>query len=119
MARLPLDDIRLATPCHQDWTEMVGDERVRYCARCELNVFNITAMTRTAAQVLINDAEGRVCVRFYRRRDGTILTRDCRAGHPSELVELARAGVRLGALGALIAAVAAVPHLLGLSIERA
>ena len=59
---------------------MIGDERVRFCAQCELNVFNLSAMTRAEAEHLIAGAESRLCVRFYRRRDGSIITQDCPIG---------------------------------------
>jgi hypothetical protein len=59
---------------------MAGNERQRFCAQCKLNVYNLSEMTRAEAEALVARAEGRVCVRFYRRRDGTMLTRDCPVG---------------------------------------
>jgi hypothetical protein len=37
-------------------------------------------MTRREAEILLMRAEGRLCVRFYRRADGTILTNNCPVG---------------------------------------
>jgi hypothetical protein len=37
-------------------------------------------MTRSEAESLIARTDGRLCVRFYRRRDGSIITRDCPVG---------------------------------------
>jgi hypothetical protein len=34
-------------------------------------------MTRSEAEELIAKTEGRLCVRFFQRKDGTVLTRDC------------------------------------------
>ncbi len=76
----PLDNVRVAAPCPADWEKMVGDERVRYCNRCELHVYNLSGMTRREAEALVTNTEGRLCVRFYRRADGTILTRNCPVG---------------------------------------
>jgi hypothetical protein len=76
----PLDNIRVASPCAADWNEMVGDERKRFCSQCSLNVYNLSGMTSDEAENLLLTSEGRVCVRFYRRRDGTVLTRDCPVG---------------------------------------
>ena len=59
---------------------MIGDERVRFCGQCELNVYNLSAITKAQAENLIVRTEGRLCVRFYRRRDGSILTQDCPVG---------------------------------------
>ena len=82
MARFtsPLDRVRVAAPCNADWERMTGDERTRFCAQCELNVYNLSGMTRREAEALLTRAEGRLCVRFYRRSDGTILTRQCPVG---------------------------------------
>jgi hypothetical protein len=76
----PLEQVKVAAPCPADWEKMVGDERVRYCDRCSLHVYNLSGMTRREAEGLVASAEGRLCVRFYRRADGTILTRNCPVG---------------------------------------
>ncbi|HEX8149230.1 MAG TPA: hypothetical protein VF591_18760 [Pyrinomonadaceae bacterium] len=76
----PLEHVRVAAPCPADWGKMVGDERVRYCDRCSLHVYNLSGMTRREAEALVTNAEGRLCVRYYRRPDGTILTRNCPVG---------------------------------------
>lgn len=59
---------------------MIGSERVRFCGQCELNVYNLSAMSSGEAESLIARTEGRLCVRFYRRRDGSIITQDCPVG---------------------------------------
>lgn len=59
---------------------MYGDDRVRFCSQCNLNVYNLSALTQEEAEQLILRAEDRLCVRYYRRRDGTILTRNCPVG---------------------------------------
>jgi hypothetical protein len=76
----PLNNIRIASPCSADWNEMYGDNRKRFCGDCKLNVFNLSGMTRDEAEALIMNAEGRLCVRFYKRADGTIITKECPVG---------------------------------------
>ena len=76
----PLYNIKIASPCSADWNEMMGDERKRYCGDCKLNVYNLSEMTKAQAEDLIIKSEGNLCVRFYRRADGTILTQDCPVG---------------------------------------
>src|SRR6516165_4128226 len=75
-----LDNIRVASPCPASWEKMSGDDRVRHCQEGKLNVYNLSDMTRAEAEQLITSREGRLCVRFFRRADGTILTRDCPRG---------------------------------------
>jgi hypothetical protein len=80
-ASLPvLDNIQIAAPCSAEWASMTGDERVRHCSSCNKNVYNLSDMTREEAQALLVEREGQLCVRYYRRHDGTILTADCARG---------------------------------------
>src|ERR1044071_2533632 len=77
----PLDRLRIASPCSVGWERMTGDDRVRFCDQCNLNVYNISGMTRKQADSLIASAqERRLCVRLYKRMDGTIITQDCPVG---------------------------------------
>ena len=76
----PLSSVKIASPCSQDWNEMIGTERTRYCGECRLNVYNLSGMSRREAENLLTNSEGRLCVRFYRRTDGSVLTKDCPVG---------------------------------------
>jgi hypothetical protein len=75
-----LSEIKIASPCTASWDEMHGDDRVRFCHDCQLNVYNLSTMTRPRAEALIHEKEGRLCVRLYMRRDGTALTENCPVG---------------------------------------
>jgi hypothetical protein len=59
---------------------MRGNDRVRHCGQCEKNVYNLSGMTRDQATALVTQNEGNLCVRFYCRADGTMLTQDCPVG---------------------------------------
>ena len=76
----PLDNIRIASPCNADWDEMIGNDRARFCGQCKLNVYNLSSMTREEAELLIGRTEGRLCVRYFRRADGSVMTKDCPVG---------------------------------------
>src|SRR5262249_6807110 len=75
-----LDSVYVAAPCPARWEQMAGDDRVRHCAECKLSVYNLSEMTKLEAERLIASREGRLCVRFFRRADGTILTKNCPRG---------------------------------------
>ncbi|HSS20746.1 MAG TPA: carboxypeptidase-like regulatory domain-containing protein [Pyrinomonadaceae bacterium] len=75
-----LDRIHVATPCPASWEQMTGDDRVRFCDECQLNVYNLSALTRIEAESLIAASEGKLCGRFFRRADGTVITSDCPVG---------------------------------------
>jgi hypothetical protein len=79
--RSPLDSIRIASPCTADWSAMQGNDRTRFCRQCKLNVHDLSTMTSAEALDLLAAAgKGRLCVRFHRRADGTVLTQDCPKG---------------------------------------
>jgi len=75
-----LDDVKIATPCHARWEDMIGDDRVRFCGKCQNDVFNLSAMAREEAETLLRERSGSMCARLYRRPDGTVLTADCPVG---------------------------------------
>jgi hypothetical protein len=76
---------------------MRGDDRTRYCAACSKHVYNVSDLTADEAVALIRENEGHLCVRLYRRKDGSVLTADCPVGIRSSvrrrLIRLATAGV--------------------------
>ncbi len=79
--KLPLlDNLQVASPCSESWSDMVGDDTARFCLKCDKNVYDLSSMTRAEAEGLIVAKEGELCVRFYRRADGTMLTADCPVG---------------------------------------
>lgn len=78
--RFDIDSLRIASPCHVGWDSMLGDERVRHCDSCKLNVFNIAELTSNEVQELLIAREGRLCIRMFRRADGTVITKDCPVG---------------------------------------
>lgn len=80
MDRQQLDRISVASPCRADWATMKGDAQVRHCAQCDKNVYNLSELSLEDIAQLVQSKEGRLCVKFYRRADGTILTDDCPTG---------------------------------------
>jgi hypothetical protein len=84
-----LDVIQIQNPCPAAWEEMHGDSQVRFCDHCRLNVYNLSDMTRHEAQTLLEQREGRLCVRYYQRTDGGVVTRDCNGGLRRRVVRAA------------------------------
>jgi hypothetical protein len=102
-----LSMIQVATPCPVRWEEMIGDEKVRYCAACRLSVFDLSAMDVEETADRIAEHDGSLCVRFYRRPDGTILTQDCpvgiQAAKQKRWAKVRDRAIGLGVAGALTA----------------
>jgi ankyrin repeat protein len=67
-----LDLVNIASPCHADWDSMIGNDRVRFCSHCNLNVHNFSEMTPKEAMRLIIKLRGRLCVRYYRRPESNV-----------------------------------------------
>jgi hypothetical protein len=98
---LPLLKLSVASPCSASWENMAGDDRVRFCGKCEKHVYNLSAMSLgEATQLLVAKNDG-VCVRMFQRLDGTVMTEDCPVGVRRKWV---RRVATAAAGGALLAA---------------
>lgn len=75
-----LKSITVATPCSASWEKMRGNERIRFCDQCQQKVYNLSEMAAVDIVRLIREKEDRLCVRLYRRADGTVITADCAVG---------------------------------------
>jgi hypothetical protein len=112
-----LDLVQIASPCHVAWEDMTGDERRRFCKHCNLHVYNLADMARAEAEAFVNQAEGRTCIRLFRRADGTVLTRDCPVGLRAIRQRLVRAVAALvGLFLALVSGTVFAGRLKNLSI---
>lgn len=76
----PLQNLKIASPCSANWEEMLGNARRRYCGQCKLNVYNLSGMSAQEAEKLLLESEENLCVRFFQRADGTVITKDCPIG---------------------------------------
>jgi hypothetical protein len=55
---------------------MHGNDEVRFCSHCNHSVHNLSAMTREKALELVARSQGRLCVRYVKRKDGSVATTD-------------------------------------------
>ncbi|MGH7130715.1 MAG: hypothetical protein ACREJO_02070 [Phycisphaerales bacterium] len=111
-----LDRARVAAPCPAKWEDMTGDNKVRHCALCNLNVHNFSAMSRDEAEGIfakhfnpdgsLIESAGRVCGGFYRRADGTYLLQDCPTGLAAIKARVRNAWIRVAAAIGLIGSAA-------------
>lgn len=116
--RSKLDDVIIAAPCPVKWEQMQGDERVRFCASCEKNVFNISELTRNEAELFLKQRAGNLgCLRLFRRADGTIITKDCPVGRRMADAFNRRARIAVAALLAVLNSMPALAQALKLPAE--
>src|SRR5579871_4522865 len=64
----------LPSPCSIPWEQMAGNDRVRLCAGCQRNVYNLLEMTNEEITELVRNHTGNLCARSYRRPDGKMFT---------------------------------------------
>lgn len=114
--KVSLDVIEVPSPCPESWEGMKGDGPVRFCGLCEMNVYNLSAMTRDEAEALVRERDGRLCVRFYRRADGTVTTTDCAPRRFAALRKVARRTMT-GAAALLIALLGLVGSLIAFRLS--
>lgn len=88
-----LDRITIPKPCDADWNSMTGNDQVRFCEHCNLQVNNLSNMTRLEAMRLVARSKGRLCVRYIQRMDGGVLTK----GVPEKLHRISRRVSRIAA----------------------
>lgn len=75
-----LDNLMIAAPCTMNWEDMAGNDRVRHCQQCQLDVYNISDMTAGEAETFLRNQTDKACINLYRRADGTIITDNCPVG---------------------------------------
>ncbi|MBK9163710.1 MAG: ankyrin repeat domain-containing protein [Acidobacteria bacterium] len=59
-----LRKLRVAEPCSENWNEMFGNDRVRFCGHCAKSVNDISAMSPKEALRLVKRSRGNICIRY-------------------------------------------------------
>jgi hypothetical protein len=86
-----IDSVRVGSPCTEDWDEMVGNEKVRFCTHCAKDVNNLSEMTRKDALKLVRRSGGNLCIR-YRQHPETMAPM-----FSEQLVQVSRRAPRMAA----------------------
>lgn len=95
-------NVRTATPCRANWHEMEGAGRVRFCALCKRNVYDLSVMTRDEAEVFVSEREGAPVAGLYERTDGMVMASDCPVGMRAKRNGLIASGAVLVGMLALV-----------------
>ncbi|MFN2510404.1 MAG: carboxypeptidase-like regulatory domain-containing protein [Pyrinomonadaceae bacterium] len=88
-----LDTIRVESPCETSWDSMTGNDQIRFCEHCNLNVQDLSQLTRKRALRLVRASKGRLCIRYRSRPDGSLVTRSA----PRNLYRIGRRASRIAA----------------------
>lgn len=80
MRRSLADELRIASPCHEDSASMTPSASGRglYCGACERDVHAVAELTRAEVEALVRaNAGGRLCLELMvRNADGAIVVAD-------------------------------------------
>ena len=105
------DKLRTGSPCSADWDRMVGNESVRYCPECKLNVYNFSTMSDEEIEQIVSGNQQRLCARVRQRPDGTVMTRNSSAKLSIVMRRISRvAHIALTAAISVSPATARPPH---------
>ena len=64
----------IARPCTESFAAMPGDEKTRFCDKCQKHVYDLSARTEDEARALFREKRGeRTCVRFAKDASGNVL----------------------------------------------
>ncbi len=64
----------IARPCTESFAAMPGDEKTRFCGKCNEHVYDLSARTEEEARALFRERHGvRTCVRFAKDTSGNVL----------------------------------------------
>src|SRR6185503_5165753 len=88
-----VDRMIIPAPCEADWDAMTGNDQVRFCAHCNLHVTDLSSMTLTKAKQLVEQSQGRLCVRFIQDPNGGVIS----STMPEKLYRIRRRVSRLAA----------------------
>ena len=77
---------------------MKGSDKVRFCGHCDLNVNNISELTRKQVMRLVRESDGRICVRYIKN---PVTNKPIFADKLHQISR--RAGIAAGVLGASLA----------------
>ncbi|HKP35774.1 MAG TPA: ankyrin repeat domain-containing protein [Pyrinomonadaceae bacterium] len=87
------DRMSIPAPCDAEWDAMTGNDQVRFCEHCNLHVNDLSSLTRAKALQLVEQSQGRLCVRFIQKPNGGMLSRKM----PEKLYRIRRRVSRLAA----------------------
>lgn len=71
-----LSQVRVESPCGQDWSTMHGNDQVRFCDHCAKHVHDLSEMTAEAAMKLVEKSGDELCIRFIPNPDGSPKTKN-------------------------------------------
>jgi len=70
--------------CPLKWDDFSGTSRIRYCEKCQLQVYDFAKVELPQAEELVKNREDKDKFDFYKRVDGKFMTANCPVGRTRE-----------------------------------
>ncbi|WP_411845961.1 hypothetical protein AAFN60_20690 [Roseibacillus persicicus] len=98
-----LERVTIGFRCPMDWDAMAGDERERFCSKCQKTVTDLSQMSREEAEAFVEEAGalGQACVRLRRDAEGRLVTQGCgsKAVNERQIRKVVLGAAAAGSLG--------------------
>ena len=59
-----IDNVKVGSPCNEDWGKMRGNSQVRMCDHCVKEVTDLSTFTRKQAKRMVRASDGNICIRY-------------------------------------------------------
>lgn len=59
-----IDSVKVGSPCSENWDEMQGNDKARFCSHCTKHVNNISEMTQKEATRMVRASDYNICIRY-------------------------------------------------------
>ncbi|MBX7170249.1 MAG: hypothetical protein K1X72_04775 [Pyrinomonadaceae bacterium] len=69
-----LENIKVKNPCSMDWEDMTGNDEIRFCGRCQQNIYNISEMPKRRALKVLNQPNEKICISYFLDEKKQIIT---------------------------------------------
>lgn len=106
---VPINNYKQSLPCSSMWDKLQGTERVRFCSKCSLQVYDFSKVELPEAEEIIFQKEGKRQFVLFKRPDGKFLTANCPVAVKNQYMMMTGIAVGVLVVGGLIILMALNP----------
>lgn len=106
---VPINNYKQSLPCSSIWDKLQGTDRVRFCNKCSLQVYDFSKVELPEAEEIIFQKEGKRQFVLFKRPDGKFLTANCPVAVKNRYMMITGIAVGIVVIGGLIVLMALNP----------
>lgn len=98
-----LGKVTVGFRCPMNWEAMTGNDRARFCSKCQKTVTDLSQLTREEAEAFVEKEGplGKACIRIWRDENGKVVTQGCGSVAVNTKRVVKKAAVAAAAAGGL------------------